>query len=30
MREWHGKEVDIIWNMDSGSRREALALCGDE
>lgn len=30
MREWHGKEVDIIWNMDSELRRKALALCGDE
>ena len=30
MREWHSKEIDIIWNMDSGLRRKALALCDDE
>ena len=28
-KEWHRKEVEIIWNMDMGLRREAFALCGD-
>ena len=30
MREWHSKEIDIIWNMDLELRRKALALCDDE
>ena len=29
MREWHSKELDIIWVMDSGLRRKALVLCCD-
>ena len=29
-REWHSKEFNIIWNMNSELRRKALALCGDE
>ena len=29
IQEWHNKEIDIVWSMDLGLRREALALCGD-
>ena len=29
IEDWHNKELQIIWNMDSELRREALSLCGD-
>ena len=27
LRDWHDKEVDVVWEMDLGLRKAALALC---
>ena len=27
VRDWHDRELDIVWNMDLEQERSALSLC---